>query len=299
MKNVRIDHYQPGYDPTRDHIPPRQASLGPLVTCGVMLLFFAFVVGGIVSFLATRHKQEAAALATAESTPEATAEITVDAWGATGTALYLATLTPTATETPTPTPTETAAATFTATRTPDNWQATGTAIYVTLSGMWSPTPTFNSGPSSLAVQTAAAYKPKPTRSSSGLGVVGAQPIQPTQRPPSIVVITRESPPIVVTRYVQVVVTATPMAESTQEVQPSATLTTVATLTLISTVTSTYTATATSSPTETTTVTMTPTATNTDTPTATATATFTDVPTWTFTPTLTETPTNIPTEVQES
>lgn len=295
-KTPRIDHFPAGYNPTQDMIPPRQAKLGPLVGCGFMLLFGMCGLGFFIS-QQLGHKSVASA-PTAEDTAELTAEATVDDWGATGTAIYWQTFTPTATASETPTPTATETPTATASATADNWQATGTAIYVTLSGMWTATPTQPPFGSSLAVETAAAYKPKPGGSNSGFNYT--QPVQqpqPTQRPPSVVIITRESPPIVVTRQVQIVITATFKPETTKEVQPTLPPTATRTPTLLPSATFTITPSQTPLP-PTPTPSETPTASPTATETATVTpsATFTDVPTWTPEPTLTETPTETPTEV---
>ncbi|MBZ0282091.1 MAG: hypothetical protein K8L97_15230, partial [Anaerolineae bacterium] len=124
----KISYHPPGYDPTQDRLPPRQATAGPLITCGMLLLFAC----GVIGFLAGNFsKGQAGDVVTPESTPE----VTMDDWSLTGTALYFVTLTPqTATPTHTATATETPTVEMTytpvVTNTPDNWQSTGTAIFI-------------------------------------------------------------------------------------------------------------------------------------------------------------------------
>lgn len=292
MKGVRIDHYGPGYDPTQDKIPPRQASLKPFMTCGVILLVVVFAAGAIIALVASNRKTETAIVNTPETTPD------VDAWEATGTALYWQTFTPTATETMTPTgeateeatPELTAEVTTEATTEVMNWEATGTAIWEALSGhLWTHEPT--------ATERMGSTARPPNNSVPGGNTSGSLPPsasdyidkantdtapyskpQPTQPP---------LPPIVVTRVDVVIITATPFPTFT--LPPRPTLTPTPTWTLTPTITLTLTPT----PSETATATYTPTATPTET--ATVTATYTATHTETPTATATETPTEIPTE----
>lgn len=295
MKGVRIDHYGPGYDPTQDKIPPRQATMTPFITCGVIALVVMFAAGAVIALVASNRKTETAILGTPETTPD------VDAWEATGTALYWQTFTPTATYTITATyeATEEVTPELTAEAASEamNWQATGTAIWEILGGAWTVTPR----PTERMGSTARPPNNRPPTGDDGMSGANLPPSannyinqvntdtapivksQPTDPP---------KPPIVVTR-IEIVTATFPAATPT----PTATIYRIQvtpierpTLTPTPTETPTETPTLTPTYTETATATMTHTATYTYTPSATATETAT------LTPTPTETPTDTPTEV---
>lgn len=243
--------HRAGYDPTLDRVPPRKQKLGPLLTCGALILVMVFSCGAGLSYKATSDRS--ASQTEQALTPSATP--TVDDWAATGTAFYWLTITPTATETPTgtvtpsatPTATPSSTPTETATRTPDAWELTGTAVYYLTTVPLSTKPSF---PGATATRRPAV----PANNSGGGGY------NPLAEPPKreVIYITANPPaPVVVTRVqvqtgVPLVVTAT--ATPTLTATPSETAT--------------ETPTATASPTET----ETPTETATQTPTATETAT---------------------------
>ncbi len=296
-RKPRIDHYPPGYDPTQDKIPPRQAKLGPLVGCGVFALFLAFLAGVIIMSLIPKKTPQTANLAS----PEATAEITLDAWSATGTALALTPET-TAESTAEMTAETTAEVTAESTEEPTatgtlDWGATGTALFTILSSNWTATPTMSAGPSSYAAMTPLVMTPKHSSGWSGDPATSPPAVpscgyvcqmqtkeaekpapQPTARPP--IIITERATVIVIVTVTYHPRTITPEASPT----PSATLTEAPTLT----------------PTPSETATSTATASETATEPPTLEPTFTTVPTSTpeptYTPTATETPTDIPTEV---
>ncbi len=292
---MSIEYKAPGYMPMNDQTPPRQAKAAPLITCGVIILALAVGAGVLISS-ATRGQQAAA---TAQYTPT----MTLDSWGATGTALYWQTFTPTAvTQTVTAEMTEeataetTAEVTVTASSTPDDWQATGTAIYVTLSGMWTTTPIVEQ----LPTRTPVVWTPRPSSNgnsntsgalppsaSNYINQVETQqaPIPPTARPPSQIVLTRQV-------TVVFVVTATPVPSETTAPPNNEPVTIIAPTRYL---TETYTPTPSETPTATSTSTETPTATITPTETVTPTATFTETYTPTVTPTETPTLTDVPTE----
>lgn len=144
----KYSYHPPGYDPTQDRLPPRRASLGPLLTCGAGILaavVFCAFAGGL--FISSRTSTASAVTQTAS--PSAT----LDDWSATGTAMYHLTFTPTIT----PTPTATGAPTYTPapTLTVDDWSATGTAIYYLTATAATPTP----WPTETLMPT---YTPPPT-----------------------------------------------------------------------------------------------------------------------------------------
>lgn len=265
--------HQQGYDPTEDRIPPPRAGTPGCLKWGC-LGSLVLIIGGLIAFGVNANRQQTSSHATQTAIAEIpTTTPTLDAWAATGTAIFWLTYTPTPTLEVTFTPTSTG------TVTPDI-PGTITAIFITLQP-----------PTSEATEE---IRPQATpRPSGGVAVINtggggggvistsgqSQQPQPTPRP-QIVVITR--PPVLI----PVIITATPRPESTQEVIPTQT----ATLTLTPTTTPSQTPTIT--PTETATETPTPTPTLTETPTATA--TYTDVPTWTLEPTWTPEPTLTPT-----
>jgi hypothetical protein len=270
MADKYITH-APGYDPTDDQIPPPRDSAAGAIGCGCLSLVVILLgVLGVFLFFNNRQQGELAATQTAIAlTPTATQ--TVDAWAATGTAIFWLTFTPT------PTPIMTATATSTGTVTPDV-PASVTALFLT---MVSPTPT----PSITPTYPGSQYYSGGNNRESGQTVVVTRIVERPEVRYEEVEVTRQTQVIV-----PIVVTATltpffPTAESTEVVIPS--------------LTPSFTPTWTASPTltETPTPTWTPTSTETPsfTPTWTASPTLTETPTPTWTPTLTETPTETPTE----
>jgi hypothetical protein len=247
-------HVHPaGYDPTDDQIPPPKESPAGLIGCGCIGVVVVLVAAlGIVGFTNHQNAQNLHATETVIAlTPTST--LTVDAWAATGTAIFWWTYTPT----PTPEATEESTAEVTPESTAEMitlaWDvfATATALYL---DMHSPTPESTGEPTAPG-------------SLYYSGNSGGQ-LAPTN-PPQQVIVTREvvitRPPRIdveeVTRVIEIVVpivvtaTRTPVKpESTQE----------------ATLPPTWTNTATATPT--------PSETASETPTATFTATFTATPT---------------------
>jgi hypothetical protein len=153
---MKREHIPAGYDPTLDRRQPE-----PLRIAGIVIaLAILFVMGGLILFgvaALTAQQQEPVptlfvlpeetemlASETPSYTPTFTRTPTPDAWGRTGTALSMATVThtPIASITPdycywlTPTATHTPTLPFT----PDAWARTGTAIYQTTNPYRTPTP---------------------------------------------------------------------------------------------------------------------------------------------------------------
>lgn len=260
--------HRAGYDPTEDQIPPPRQSAAGAIGCGCIgLVVILLAVLGVATFLNNREEQRLGATLTVIAlTPTATE--TVDAWAATGTAIFWKTYTPT------PTPEYTLTPTSTGTVTPD-FEATATALFATL---MSPTPTPSITPT---YPGSSYYTGGVNNGGGGSGGSGGNTVVVTR------IVTRpDYERVEVTRQVQVlvpiVVTATPVIptpDSTDEV-------------VIPPPEPTITPTWTASPTVTETPTLTPTWTETPTYTPTWTETPTLTPTWTASPT--ETPTYTPT-----
>src|SRR5689334_4708616 len=109
----KYTYYRPGYRPEENYLPPRREKMSGCL----MFALVGFFACGLATqaFLSSRVRSAASQ---PEGTEEATAEVTIDAWGATGTAIVQGTFTPTDTDTPTATDTATAAVSPTDTATP-------------------------------------------------------------------------------------------------------------------------------------------------------------------------------------
>lgn len=297
-----ITFIPPGYSVDLDRDPPRSSSGTMKIVLLLLLALGVVVITGwvIMKFFEGRNAPSTESIVTPTTfstftpyqTPTPTPTNTLDAWGATGTALYWATQSPTATSTLTPdycwflTPSPTP--TITPNFTPDAWQATGTAIWYQTN---TPTPirTPTQPPprawcdlASVVITPLPVYGAEITEESTEEiafpTLPASQPSTPTPIPPVQAVQQPPAAPVQQTPIIPV-----PATQPVYQPPPPT-----ATFTFTATFTATVTATNTDTPTATFTHTATDTPTPTDTPTATDTAT--DTPTPTATDTVTETPT---------
>ena len=235
----------PGYQADLDRLPPRAA--GGCMRLLFWLLLLVVMLGGIgagVWYLTTGGSASADDLPTLMPDATATATITptVDDWSATGTAIYLATLTPLVGETPD-------GATPTLTPFPRFGEVT-----LRPSATITDTPAASRTPLPTATRT-----PLPSLQQFQTYQQPVQPYQPPQQPQQPIYIPPAAPvtvvvpaTVIVPATVVVIITATPQptAELTEEPTPTATATATATSTPTETPTATATATATATPTAT-------------------------------------------------